>query len=160
MSWCSRPSAWKLALVFALAAPRSARAQGWREAQLWAVGALSRPAFTGFGAGLAWRDGGRTRISASLAGGVLGGAGPAARAEIVGHFLLDPARTRGDAVYGGGGLAVLMDEHGRLHPYVQLVLGAENAPSGPRRTFVEVGVGGGARLAIGLRWRKRNAPRR
>jgi hypothetical protein len=143
-----------------LAAPRVARAQGWREAQLWAVGTLSRPAFAGLGAGLAWRDAGRTRIAAALAGGALEGAGPALRAEVVGHFLLDPARTRGDVIYGGGGLAVLLDEHGRLHPYVQLVLGAENAPGGRRGTFLEVGVGGGARLAIGMRWRKHNAPRR
>jgi hypothetical protein len=45
-------------------------------------------------------------------------------------------------------------------PYLLLVLGVENAPGGGGGSFLEVGVGGGARLAVGYRWRKHNAPGR
>ncbi len=49
---------------------------------------------------------------------------------------------------------------GRLTPYVLIVLGVENAPGGNGGSFVEIGVGGGVRAAVGYRWRKRNAPGR
>jgi hypothetical protein len=158
MSWFSRPRAWTCALGLALAAPRSLRAQGWQEAQLWGAGIASRPAFGGLGVALAWRDAGRSRLLASLATGAQSPGG-AVRAELAYHFLLDPARTRGNAVYGGGGLALVIGPDGRRHPYVQLLVGAENTPGGRHGTFIEAGLGGGVRVAIGFRWRKRNAPR-
>lgn len=154
----SRPDAWWIWLALACARPACGSAQGWRETQVGGVVVASRPLFAGAGAGLAWRDRGRTRIGLSLAAGAQQGGGVAGRAEAVWHFLLDPGRASGNGVYGGGGLAVAVQADGAARPAILLVFGAENAPAGRRGTFIEVGVGGGARVALGMRWRKRNAP--
>lgn len=159
MTWSSRPSL-ALAAALVLAAARGLAAQGWREAQLWGVGVVSRPAFAGAGFGLAWRDALRTRLGLAGALGAEDGAGLAGRVEGTWHFLLDPYRRSGTGVYGGGGLALVVAHDGRVHPALQLVLGAEAAPAAARGTFIEVGLGRGARVAVGLRWRKQNAPRR
>ena len=123
------------------------------------LGVASDPAFAGAGVGYAWRDARRTRIAGAVALGVLGGHGIAGRAELAWHFLLDPRKRRGSAVYGGGGLA-LEAGAGRVRPFILLVLGAENAPGGSGGSYVEIGVGGGVRAAVGYRWRKRIAPGR
>jgi hypothetical protein len=158
MSWRSTRSA--LALLPALlAVPATLRAQAAREAQLWAVAAASKPAFYGAGFGVAWRDEQRTRVAADLALGSFGDARFGARADLAIQFLLDPARRAGTAVYGGGGLSVAV-RGGRLTPYALVVLGAEGAPGGGGGSFVEIGVGGGVRVAVGYRWRKHNAPGR
>lgn len=156
MSWCWRRS--PLLLVPALAA-LPAQAQSLREAQVWGVGVLSRPAFWGAGFGLGWRTEQRDRIAPALALGGFGDGRFGVRADLAYHFLLDPAKRSGAAVYGGGGLSVVV-RSGRVVPYVLLVLGVEGAPGGRGGVFAEVGVGGGARLAIGYRWRKHNAPGR
>jgi hypothetical protein len=155
MSWCSRRSALALLLpLFAAAAP--CRAQRVQESELWGLAAASQPAFYGAGFGLAWRDDQRTRIAPALAVGALGDGRLGARADLAIHFLLDPWKRSGTAIYGGGGLSLAMGE-GRANGYVMLVLGAENAPGGRGGSFVEIGVGGGVRLAIGYRW---GGPRR
>ena len=138
---------------------RQARAQGIRELQLQGLAIASRPSFAGGGLGLAWRDAGRTRWQIALSGGARTGAGWGMRGDLAWHFLLDPGKPRGGSVYGGGGISVLTAD-GRVTPYLLLVLGAERAPGGRGGLFVEVGVGGGARLSLGYRWRKRSAPGR
>lgn len=147
-----------LLLLPAVASPLAA--QGWRETSLIGVAVLSRPAMGGVGLGLATRDAMRTRLGFTAIAGGEDGAGLAGRLEGMWHFLLDPYRRTGNAVYGGAGLALAFTNDGRVRPAVQLVIGAENAPATPRGTFVEVGVGRGVRLAAGYKWRKRNAPRR
>ncbi|HTT68042.1 MAG TPA: hypothetical protein VMF70_08440 [Gemmatimonadales bacterium] len=156
MSWCWRRSPLLLLPAF-VALP--ARAQSLREAQVWGVGALSRPAFYGAGFGLDWRDDQRDRIAPAVALGSFGDGKLGFRADLAYHFLVDPAKAAGSAAYGGGGLSVVV-RRGRVVPYVLLVLGVEGAPGGGGGTFVEIGVGGGARVAIGYRWRKHNAPGR
>lgn len=161
MSWRSRPRAWIVAVAGACGATRAAPAQappGWREAQLWGVAAFSRPAIYAGGFGLAWRDGLRTRVGIALAGGADQSGAAAGRGELVYHFLLDPTRAVGNGVYLGGGLAVDATRGSHPRPFVEFVVGAENQPAGRRGTFVEAGFGGGARVALGIRWRKRNAP--
>ena len=159
MSWSSRPSrAALLALLVALA-PRTGRAQGWREMQLHALAIASRPFFAGAGLALGWRDPGRTRWQAAATVGGLDGHGVGARADLAWHFLLDPAKTRGGGVYGGAGMSVLAGGGG-VTPFVLLVLGVEHAPGSGGGSFMEIGVGGGVRVAVGYRWRKRNAPGR
>ena len=130
-----------------------------REVQAWGVAVASVPALYAAGVGLAWRDDQRTRIAPALALGALGDGRFGARAELAIHFLLDPYKRSGAAIYGGGGLSAAV-AGGRVTPYALLVLGAENAPGGAGGSFVELGVGGGVRLAIGYRWRKSNAPGR
>lgn len=150
-----------LAAALAVAAAAgSARAQGWRETALWGTAVVSRPSFAGAGLGLAWRDNMRTRLGVAGAVGVEAGNDLAGRVEGMWHFLLDPYRRSGSAVYGGAGLALSFAGDGRVHPALQLVFGAENAPAAGRGAFIEVGVGRGARVALGMRWRKRQAVRR
>ena len=157
MSWCWRGKA--LALLGAgLAAAAPCRAQV-REVQVWGLAVASQPAMYAAGLGLAWRDNQRTRIAPAVALGVLGSRGFGARADLAFHFLLDPYKRAGVAIYGGGGLTAAL-AGGRVTPYALLVLGAETAPGGTGGSFIEVGVGGGVRLAIGYRWRKSNAPGR
>ena len=165
MSCCSRRRRalpWAVCLAGAAAVapvPGRAQAPGARELQVQAVGVASRPFFGGAGGGLAFRDADRNRWLGALAVGVLDGGGMGVRGDFVYHFLLDPQKRKGSAVYGGGGLSAQV-AGGRVTPYVLLVVGAENAPGGAGGSFVELGVGGGVRFAIGYRWRKRNAPGR
>jgi hypothetical protein len=158
MSWCLRGSA-LLLLTALLAAAAPCPAQGLHETQVWGMGAASRPSFIGAGFGLAWRDDQRTRIAPALALGALGDGHVGVRADVGIHFLLDPTKRTGSAIYGGGGLSVAASRD-RVTPFVLLVLGAETAPGGAGGSFVEIGVGGGVRLAIGYRWRKHDAPGR
>lgn len=139
--------------------PAALPAQGWREAGIWATAVASRPAFGGAGLALAWRDPLRTRLGLAAAVGAEEGAGVAGRIEGMWHFLLDPYRRSGNAIYGGAGLALQLTNRGDVEPGVQLVVGVEGAPASGRSGFIELGVGRGARVAMGMRWRKRNAPR-
>jgi hypothetical protein len=94
----------------------------------------------------------RTRISAALGAGASDGRA-AWRGELLAHFLLNPTRGWGVGVYGAGGLAAVggaVDQG-----YLVLTLGLEARPGGRSGWFVEAGVGGGARLAAGVRWRHR-----
>ena len=149
-----RREAAALAAALALAAGVG-EAQGWRETALWGTAVASRPAFAGAGLGLSWRDNMRTRIGVAGALGLEDGAGVAGRLEGTWHFLLDPYRRAGSAPYGGAGLALFFAHDGRVHPAFQLVLGAETAPAAGHGAFIEVGVGRGARAALGMRWRAR-----
>lgn len=159
MSWSSRRSLPALAGLLGALAPGPAHAQGSHELQVQALAIASRPLFAGAGLGYAWRDEGRTRWQTAATVGTLDGKGVAGRADLAWHFLLDPSKRRGGAVYGGAGVSVLAGD-GRVTPYVMLVLGTERAPGSGGGTFLEVGVGGGVRVSAGWRWRKRNAPGR
>jgi hypothetical protein len=156
MSCSSRPRRALLWAACLCAGGTPLRAQGVREVQVHALAVASRPFFGGAGGGLALRDADRNLWQGALAVGVLGGS-VGARGEFVYHFLLDPRKRQGSAVYGGGGLTAQL-AGGRVTPFVLLVVGAENAPGGAGGSFVEVGVGGGLRFVVGYRWRKRNAP--
>ena len=156
MSWCWRRSALLLpALAFAV----PARAQGLSELQLWGTAVASKPAFYGAGVGLGWRDEQRDRFAPAVAVGGFGDGRFGVRADLSYQFLLDPVKRVGSAVYAGGGLSAVV-RRGRVVPYLLLVVGIENAPGGSGGSFLEIGVGGGARVAIGYRWRKHNAPGR
>jgi len=162
MSCCSttRRAPLIATLLCGVAAPARAQgvqARGVRELQVHAAGVASRPFFGGAGGGVAFRDADRNRWLGAFAVGLLDDGGVGARGDFVYHFLLDPRKRQGSAVYGGGGLTAQV-AGGRVTPYLLLVVGAENAPGGVGGSFVEVGVGGGVRVAVGYRWRKRNAP--
>jgi hypothetical protein len=157
MSWCWRRSV--LLLVPALACAAPAAAQSVTEAQLWGTAVASKPAFYGAGIGLGWRDAERDRIAPAVAVGAFGDGGFGARADLSYQFLLDPVKQAGSAIYGGGGLTVAV-RRGRVVPYALLVVGVETAPGGSGGSFLEIGVGGGVRVALGYRWRKHNAPGR
>ncbi|OYV71385.1 MAG: hypothetical protein B7Z72_06850 [Gemmatimonadetes bacterium 21-71-4] len=120
---------------------------------------MGSSAWSRSGLGVASRDEDRTRVAAAAALGAFGDGHFGARADVTLQFLLDPAKLVGAAIYGGGGLSLAV-ERGHATPYLLLVLGAEHAPGGHGGSFLEIGVGGGVRVAVGYRWRKLNAPSR
>ena len=139
-----------LGAVAALAAAAPAGAQQVSELGVHATGTLSDPAQAVGGVYAGWRPTRRARLSASVG---LGGAGGEAtwRGELLGHFLLAPTRRAGSAVYLAGGVAAVggpADEG-----YLVLAVGLEGRPGAASGWFAELGVGGGARLSAGYRWR-------
>ena len=158
MSWCSKGRAAALLSAALAGGTAPCRAQV-REVQVWGLAVASQPALYAAGVGLAWRDNQRSRIAPALALGALGNGRLGARADLAIHFLLDPYRREGTAIYGGGGLTAVVAGR-RVTPFALLVFGAERNPGGAGGSFIEIGVGGGVRLAIGYRWRKSNAPGR
>jgi hypothetical protein len=121
------------------------------EVGVQAIGTAADPAVGVGGVYGAIRTSNRTRVSAALAAGVSDG-DAAFRGELLAHFLLNPTRRTGAGVYGAGGIAVA--EGPVDQGYVVVTLGVEGRPGGRSGWFVEAGVGGGARLAVGYRWRR------
>ena len=76
---------------------------------------------------------------------------PAARLEALARFHLDPQRLSRRGIYAGGGVAVAVRE--ALSPRYELValLGLEGPPRGALAPAVEIGLGGGVRVAVALR---------
>jgi len=147
--WASPAAA--LLIAAPLAAARPAVAQ-----QVWELGVTgmvtaSDPALVVGGVYGALRTSLRSRVSAAVAAGASGGEA-AWRGELLAHFLLNPTRRRGVGLYGAGGVAVVGGpvEQG----YLVLALGLEARPGARSGWFVEAGVGGGARMAAGYRWRR------
>jgi hypothetical protein len=129
-----------------------AAAQQVTEFGVMGIATASDPTLAVAGGYGAVRTSGRTRISAGLGAGASDGRA-AWRGELLAHFLLNPTRQWGVGVYGAGGLAVVggpVDQG-----YLVLTLGVEARPGAHSGWFVEAGVGGGARLAAGVRWRRR-----
>jgi hypothetical protein len=147
------PFPWAELLVAACAALRATpgNTQQIGEIGIQGIATLSDPALAVVGAYGALRTSGRTRISASAGGGVLGG-DFAWRAEALGHFLLSPDRRQGWGAYVAGGLAAVGGPIDR--GYIVLTLGAEGRPGGSSGWVAEVGVGGGVRIGLGYRWRR------
>jgi len=140
-----------------------AQAPAMGETSVGAVCFLARAAFWGAEAGLARRVG-QSRLALLGAGGWEDGAA-ALRAEARAQFLLLPpggtggggeargGRT-GAAYYAGLGLAFAAAEQRHGAAYLTAVIGVESAGWGTRGVYAEVGLGGGVRLAAGLRWRR------
>ena len=138
-----------LALLIGVVEP--AAAQRVTELGVQAIGTAADPAVAVAGVYGAIRTSHRTRISAALGAGVSDGDG-AFRGELLAHFLLNPTRLTGAGVYGAGGIALA--EGPVDQGYVVVTLGVEGRPGARSGWFVEAGVGGGARLAAGYRWRR------
>ena len=151
--WAERAAA-ALALALAaalLAGTRPVEAQQVTELGVLGIATASDPALAGAGVYAAVRTSLRTRVSAAATVGASAGAA-AFRGELVGHFLLNPTRRSGVGAYGAGGLAVVAGPVDQ--GYLVLALGLEARPGAPSGWFVVGGVGGGARLAVGWRWRR------
>jgi hypothetical protein len=153
--WPRRPAAGHVLAALLAAALGSggapAAAQQVTEFGVVGIATASDPALVVAGGYGAIRTSRRTRISAELGAGVSDGRA-AWRGELLAHFLLNPTRRGGVGIYGAGGIAAVggpVDQG-----YLVLTLGLEARPGGRSGWFVEAGVGGGARLAAGLRWRR------
>ena len=143
LPWRSLVAAW-------VAAATPAAAQQVKELGVQTTGTLSDPGLAVAGVYAALRPSERSRVSAALGAGTSDGA-TAWRGELLGHFLLAPRRRRGAGVYAAGGVAVVGGPSDK--GYLVLALGVEGRPGSAAGWFVEAGVGGGARLALGYRWR-------
>src|SRR5689334_7149714 len=153
LPWSSgRPWRAAAALLAGIAlAPPPLAAQRVLELGVQGIGTAADPAVVLAGGLAALRTSLRTRCSVALAAGVSDGEA-AWRGEALIHFLLNPTRRRGPALYGAGGVAVAggpVDQG-----YVVVTLGLEQRPGARAGWFAEAGVGGGARLALGYRWRR------
>jgi len=132
------------------------------ETSLGAVCLLARAGFWGAEAGLA-RRAGQGRVAVTGAGGWQDGA-MALRTEARAQFLLLPATGGGGAggrgggaaagYYAGLGLAFAGAERRHGAAYLTAVIGVETAAWRARGVYAEVGLGGGVRVAAGLRWRR------
>ena len=141
---------WRELLIAGVALPAPSAAQQVREIGIQAVGTASDPALAVAGVYGALRTSGRTRVSATVSGGVSGGE-LAWRGELLGHFLLSPEERRRAGVYFAAGIAAVDGAVSR--GYLVLTLGLEERPRARSGWAVELGVGGGARIGVGYRWR-------
>lgn len=139
-----------LSAAAALAAAAPAGAQQVRELGVQSTLTLSDPELVAGGLYAAWRPSSRGRISATAGVGASGGE-VAWRGELLGHFLLAPGRKSGPGVYLAGGVAVVGGPADR--GYLVLAVGIEDRPGRASGWYAEAGVGGGARLSLGYRWR-------
>jgi hypothetical protein len=139
-----------LIVAAALAAPLPVAAQRVVELGAQATALAADPGSMFGGAYGALRTSLRTRVSVAAGVGAVEGSA-AVRGELLLHFLLNPTRRTGVAPYAAGGVAVVggpLDEG-----YLVLTLGLESRPGARLGWFVEAGIGGGARLAAGIRRR-------
>lgn len=147
------PFPWRELLVTlaALTPARPATTQQIREIGVQVIGTSSDPVLGVVGPYAALRTSGRTRLSASLGIGLSGG-DLAWRGELLAHFLLSPEERRKTGVYFAGGIVAV--EGAVSRGYLVLTVGIEERPRASSGWALEAGVGGGARLAIGYRWRR------
>jgi phosphatidylglycerophosphate synthase len=154
-----------LAVVLLLGLPVAASAQGFPAGQR--AGTASRfraearvDAFIDgidavhAGAGLAADLGTYFRLAGLVGAGaanVNGATRPSGRIEVLGRFTLDPFRQARWGLYGGTGLIGRYEEGPGARGFLTLLLGAELPSRRPAVTAVELGMGGGVRLAIVVR---------
>src|SRR5215213_3075744 len=141
---CSSRELLSVGLGLALA-PSGAAAQQVRELGVQATGTFSDPGLVVAGVYGALRTGNRTRVSLSLGAGV-SDSQAAFRGELLGHFLLSPGEHHGPGFYLAGGIAGVGGPVDR--GYLVLTAGMERRPARSSGWALELGVGGGIRLAL------------
>jgi hypothetical protein len=147
-----------LVLVFLSAIPCVAESQGPRryEFGIQGLALLQDPEWIGGGGYLAWRPEGHARLALTIQGGSVDQRF-SGRGELLAHLLVSPGRKTGVGLYGLGGIA---GETGpRDQGYLVIGLGLERAPGGGSGWAIEAGVGGGARISVGWRWRWSGRPK-
>jgi hypothetical protein len=77
------------------------------------------------------------------------------RAEVAGRFLLDPCRQARWGLYGATGITARYDDGPGTRGYLTLALGLELPSERSSVTAVELGIGGGVRVAVALRQGRR-----
>jgi len=128
-------------------------AQQATEWQVQTTALLGGERFLGAGIGLAKRTSGRMRVGVAVNVGDLEGSS-AVRPALLGSFHLNPYKRQGVSPYAGGGVAAVFTENS-TREYIVAFLGLESRPGRTFGWFAEVGLGGGARLAAGVQYRKR-----
>jgi len=77
------------------------------------------------------------------------------RVEVTGRFLLDPFRQARWGLYGATGIMARHDDGPGTRGYMTLALGLELPSERPGVTAVELGIGGGVRVAVAIRQGRR-----
>jgi hypothetical protein len=103
------------------------------------------------GAGVAVPLGTSVRLAALAGAGVAEGGRPSGRVELVSRVLLDPFGRQRWGLYAAAGVGVRWDEGRSGRTGVVALVGADAPRLGPVRPALEVGVGGGWRVAAVLR---------
>jgi len=140
---------WALAAVVPAAGAQLAATE-------WSVGVTAvaaRYTFWGAGLELAHRPSGQMRGAVAAAAGARDGAA-ALRLDATAQFVVTPSARTGVTLSGGLGLAYAGARHARGAAWATAQLGAEAAAGRRRGWFLEVGLGGGVRVAAGWRWRR------
>lgn len=143
-----------VAVALALAGwPAALHAQAVRgyEGGLQGLALFEDPAWLGGAMYGAWRPAGGARLALTIGAGSSDGR-LSGRGELLAQFLLSPGRRSGVGFYGLGGVAGVTGP--RDQGYLVVGLGLEWAPGGGSGWAIEAGVGGGARVAVGWRWRR------
>lgn len=138
--------------VLPTAAVAQRKLTAW-EVGLGGVAALAASDFFGAAVGVARRPGGQARLAAMLAGGVLEDRA-AVRVEATVQVVVTPWTRSGVGPYAGIGAAWQGADGVSGAAYLTLLVGVEAAPGRRFGWYTEAGVGGGARLAVGVRWRR------
>ncbi len=137
------------------AAAAVAGAQGLSATE-WSIDVTTvaaRRTFWGAGVELAHRPGGQVRAAVAAAAGARDGAA-ALRVDATAQFVVTPSARTGVTLSGGLGLAYAGARHTRGAAWATAQVGAEAAGGRRRGWFVELGLGGGLRVAAGWRWRR------
>jgi hypothetical protein len=124
----------------------------------WSVGALADVAhytFAGAELGFAHRPGNDTRVAVALASGALAGR-LAGRAQLTAQILVNSAARSGPGLYAAMGAAAVARRGARGQAFLAVLMGLEAAPGSRHGWYVEAGVAGGVRAAVG--WRVRRFP--
>ena len=106
------------------------------------------------GAGLAFPLGYYARLGLIGAGGISREGGEdhgTARADVLMRFLIDPFRETTYGVSVGGGLSVRYAREAGWQEYLAIVIDVETPPVRSIVPALQVGLGGGVRVGVGLR---------
>ena len=135
--------------------PAVVRAQGpsATETGLGAAALWGRHPYYGIDAGLGLRPAGQVRFVALVGGGTREGR-PAGHVGGEAQFLVVPAARSGISPYVGMGISCTMVDSRHSFGALTLTAGVESAEGNPFGWYLEGGAAGGARLAVGLRWRR------
>ncbi len=142
-----------LTLIALIVFPMIVVAQRATEWQAHALANVGGDRFVGGGVGLALRTNGRMRVGVVLNAGDLEGTA-AVRPELLGSFHLNPYKREGVSPYAGAGVAAVFSDR-PTREYIVAFVGLESRPGRSLGWFGEVGIGGGARVAAGVQYRKR-----
>ena len=158
MTPCPRGVAAALLATIVGASPAAAQSalHPYGEARIDAI-VGSVPAVQG-GAGVVFPLGYYVRLGTTIAGGmsrVAGAAVPGGRADVIARFLLDPFRESAWGLSLGGGASVRWDDRRGWRPYLAVVADLEAPRHGGITPAFALGLGGGARLGIALRWARK-----
>ena len=156
-----RCPAWSIALCLNLLAISLAHAQQeplrpYPEVRADAV--VGRPNSALLGAGLQVPLGYYARFGLDASGGIARSNAESlgiARADAIVRFLLDPFRETKLALSAGAGVSVRYLEHDGVRPYLALLLDLEAKRAAGITPALQVGLGGGLRLGMVLRWSSR-----